>query len=95
MLKGHVSSRSQVALPKVVREQLGLGGGSPPDRQGRGGEVILRKAPARIWREWEAGLRQSGGEPQWGIAQLNLARPRSQNDMAKAFLSPPNRTYPP
>jgi len=53
MLKAHVSSRGQVALPKAVREQLGLEEGASLTVRVVGDEVILRKAPAGSWREWE------------------------------------------
>ena len=53
MLKAHVSSRGQVALPKAVREQLGLEEGASLTVRVEGDEVILRKAPAGSWRQWE------------------------------------------
>jgi len=59
MLKAHVSSRGQVALPKAIREQLGLGEGTSLTVRVKGDEVILRKAPAGSWREWEGRLKGS------------------------------------
>ena len=59
MLKAHVSSRGQVALPKAVREQLGLGEGTSLTVRVEGDEVILRKAPAGSWREWEGRFKGS------------------------------------
>lgn len=59
MLKAHVSSRGQIALPKSVREQLGLGEGTSLSVRVEGDEVILRKAPAESWREWEGSLKGS------------------------------------
>jgi AbrB family looped-hinge helix DNA binding protein len=59
MLKAHVSSRGQVALPKAVREQLGLGDGVCLTVRVEGDEVILRKAPAGSWREWEGRFKGS------------------------------------
>jgi AbrB family looped-hinge helix DNA binding protein len=59
MLKAHVSSRGQVALPKAVREQLGLGEGVSLTVRVEGDEVILRKAPAGSWREWEGRFKGS------------------------------------
>ena len=53
MLKAHVSSRGQVALPKAVRDQLGLKEGACLSVRVEGEEVILRKAPVGSWREWE------------------------------------------
>jgi AbrB family looped-hinge helix DNA binding protein len=59
MLKAHISSRGQVALPKAVREQLGLGEGTSLSVRVEGDEVILRKAAAEGWREWEGSLKGS------------------------------------
>ena len=53
MLKARVSSRGQLALPKEVRDQLGLGEGTSVTVRVEGDEVILRKAVAGNWREWE------------------------------------------
>jgi len=53
MLKAHVSSRGRVALPKAVRHQLGLEEGASLTVRVEGDEVILRKASAGSWREWE------------------------------------------
>ncbi len=59
MLKAHVSSRGQVALPKAVRDQLGLEEGTSLTVRVDGDEVILRKAPAGSWREWEGRFKDS------------------------------------
>lgn len=59
MLKAHVSSRGQIALPKEVREQLGLGEGASLSVRVEGDEVILRKASTSSWRDWEGRLRGS------------------------------------
>jgi AbrB family looped-hinge helix DNA binding protein len=59
MLKAHVSSRGQVALPKEVREQLGLGEGTSLTVRVAGDEVILRKAPAGSWKDWEGRFKGS------------------------------------
>jgi AbrB family looped-hinge helix DNA binding protein len=53
MLKARVSSRGQLALPKEVRDQLGLGEGASLTVRVEGDEVILRKAVTGNWREWE------------------------------------------
>jgi len=59
MVKAHVSSRGQVALPKEIRERLGLGEGTTLTVRVDGDELILRKAPASSWREWEGRLKGS------------------------------------
>jgi len=59
MLKVHVSSRGQVALPKEIREQLGLEEGASLIVRVEGDEVILRKAPAGSWRKWESRFKGS------------------------------------
>jgi AbrB family looped-hinge helix DNA binding protein len=59
VLKARVSSRGQLALPKEVRDQLGLGEGTSVTVRVEGDEVILRKVVAGNWREWEGRLRGS------------------------------------
>jgi AbrB family looped-hinge helix DNA binding protein len=59
VLKARVSSRGQLALPKEVRDQLGLGEGTSVTVRVEGDEVILRKAAAGNWREWEGRFRGS------------------------------------
>jgi AbrB family looped-hinge helix DNA binding protein len=59
MLKARVSSRGQVALPKAVRDQLGFGEGTCLTVRVEGDEVILRKAAAGSWREWEGRFKGS------------------------------------
>jgi len=59
MLKAHLSSRGQVALPKAVRQQLGLEEGASLTVRVEGDEVILRKASAGSWREWEGRFKGS------------------------------------
>jgi AbrB family looped-hinge helix DNA binding protein len=59
MLKARVSSRGQLALPKEVRDQLGLGEGVCLTVRVEGDEVILRKAVTGNWREWEGRFRGS------------------------------------
>ena len=60
MLKARVSSRGQVALPKAVRDQLGLGEGASLTVRVQGDEVILRKLNEGSWREWEGCLKGAG-----------------------------------
>jgi AbrB family looped-hinge helix DNA binding protein len=59
MMKAHVSSRGQLALPKEVRDQLGLGEGDCLSVRVEGDEVILRKAVTGNWREWEGRFKGS------------------------------------
>lgn len=59
MLKARVSSRGQLALPKEVRDQLGLGEGACLTVRVEGDEVILRKAVTGNWREWEGRFKGS------------------------------------
>jgi len=59
MLRARVSSRGQLALPKEVRDQLGLDEGTSVTVRVEGDEVILRKAVAGNWREWEGRFRGS------------------------------------
>jgi AbrB family looped-hinge helix DNA binding protein len=59
MLKAHISSRGQIALPKEVRKQLGLEEGTSLTVRVAGDEVILRKAPSGSWRGWEGRLKGS------------------------------------
>ena len=59
MLKARLSSRGQLALPKEVREQLGLGEGSLLTVRVEGDEVILRKALIESWRDWEGRFKGS------------------------------------
>jgi len=59
MLKARVSSRGQIALPKEVRDQLGLGEGTSLTVRVEGNEVILRKAPPGSWRDWEGRFKGS------------------------------------
>jgi AbrB family looped-hinge helix DNA binding protein len=59
MLKARVSSRGQIALPKVVRDQLGLTDGVSLVVTVEGDEVILRKAPDGGWREWDSRFKGS------------------------------------
>lgn len=59
MLRAIVSSRGRVAIPKAVRDQLGLGEGTSLTVRVEGDEVILRKALAGSWREWDGRLKGS------------------------------------
>jgi AbrB family looped-hinge helix DNA binding protein len=59
MLKARVSSRGQLALPKGIRDQLGLGEGTCLMVRVEGDEVILRKAVTGDWRQWEGRFKGS------------------------------------
>jgi len=59
MFKARVSSRGQLALPKEVRDQLGLDEGTSVTVRVEGDEVIMRKAVAGSWREWEGRFKGS------------------------------------
>jgi AbrB family looped-hinge helix DNA binding protein len=59
MLKAHMSSRGQVAIPKAVREELGLEEGASLIVRVEGDEVILRKATTGSWRDWEGRFKGS------------------------------------
>lgn len=60
-----------MALPKEVRDQLGLGEGVRLTVRIEGDEVILRKAPAGSWKEWEGRFKGSN-------LLADLARERSK-----------------
>ena len=59
MLKARVSSRGQLALPKEVRDQLGLDEGASVTVRVDGDEVILRKVVTGNWREWDGRFKRS------------------------------------
>ena len=52
-----VSSKGQIAIPKLVREALNLGAGSRLSLDVRGGQIVLSKEPA--WKK----LRGAGADP--------------------------------
>jgi AbrB family looped-hinge helix DNA binding protein len=54
MLKAKMSSRGQIALPKVIRDQLGLTDGVSMVVTVDGDDVILRKASEGGWRHGTA-----------------------------------------
>jgi AbrB family looped-hinge helix DNA binding protein len=59
-----VSAKGQVALPKEVRQDLGIKEGSRLEVRRRGGEIVLRPLPAPEprgdWRSWRGSLAGSG-----------------------------------
>jgi AbrB family looped-hinge helix DNA binding protein len=59
MLKAKISSRGQIALPKAIRDQLGLTDGVSMVVTVDGDDVILRKAPEGGWRQWDSRFKGS------------------------------------
>ena len=59
MLKAKVSSRGQVALPKEIRDRLGLTEGDRLTVTVEGDAVILRKSVEGGWREWDSRFKGS------------------------------------
>lgn len=59
MLKAKMSSRGQIALPKVIRDQLGLTDGVSMVVTVDGDDVILRKASEGGWRQWDSRFKGS------------------------------------
>ena len=57
MLTAKVSARGQIALPKVVRDQLGLTDGVSVLVAVEGEKVILRKVSEDGWRQWDSLLK--------------------------------------
>lgn len=58
-MKARLSSRGQVALPKAVRDQLGLAEGDRLTVRVEADEVILRKSAEGSWKDWEGRLKGS------------------------------------
>jgi AbrB family looped-hinge helix DNA binding protein len=59
VLKAKISARGQIALPKAVRDQLGLTDGVSVTVSVEGENVILRKAPGGNWRHWDSRFKGS------------------------------------
>lgn len=55
-----VSSKGQIAIPKEIRDELGLSQGSDMVVQIQGDTVVLRKAPKDSWRKWAGRFAGSG-----------------------------------
>jgi AbrB family looped-hinge helix DNA binding protein len=47
-----VSSKGQIAIPKEIRDKLGLSQGSDMVVRIQGDTVVLQKAPKDNWRKW-------------------------------------------
>ena len=75
MLKAKVSSRGQIALPKVIRDQLGLTDGVSMVVTVDGDNVILRKVPEGGWRQWDSRFKGSDL-----LADLAVERRRELED---------------
>jgi len=60
MPKARLSSRGQVALPKAVRDQLGLTEGDRLTVRVEADEIILRKSVEGSWRAWQGRFKGSG-----------------------------------
>ena len=52
-LTARVSSKGRIAIPKPIRDQLGLKAGTDLAVRVEGGEVVLRKVAVDSWRQWE------------------------------------------
>lgn len=57
MVTAKISARGQIALPKAIRDQLGLTDGVSVTVAVEGEKVILRKASEGVWRQWDGRLK--------------------------------------
>lgn len=57
-LTARLSSKGQIAIPKPIRDQLGLAQGTNLTVQVDGDAIILRKM-AGSWRDWQGRFRGS------------------------------------
>lgn len=48
-----VSSKGQIAIPKAVREKMGLKEGTKLSLSVQGRSIVLRRAGLRDWRSWQ------------------------------------------
>jgi len=80
MLKAHLSSRGQLALPKAVRQQLGLQEGASLTVRVEGDEVILRKALAGSWKGWKG--RSKGSDILGDLARSLRKKPANDCRLA-------------
>jgi AbrB family looped-hinge helix DNA binding protein len=55
-----VSSKGQIAIPKEIRDRLGLSRGTDMVVRIQGDSVVLRKAPKDSWRKWAGRFAGSG-----------------------------------
>jgi AbrB family looped-hinge helix DNA binding protein len=58
-LTARVSSKGQIAIPKEVRDRLGLVAGSDVAVRVDGDSVVLTKVRPRSWRKWAGRLRRT------------------------------------
>jgi len=47
-----VSSKGQIAIPKAIREQIGLQEGTRLRLSVEGDSMVLRKYPEEVWEKW-------------------------------------------
>ena len=47
-----VSSKGQIAIPKTIRDQLGLREGTKLQLRVEGRDLVLRKPSTGLWRTW-------------------------------------------
>ena len=57
MLTIKVSSKGQIAIPKLVRERLGLTEGSQLALEIKENNLILHKVSSPSWKKWRGSLR--------------------------------------
>lgn len=60
MIKARMSSKGQIAIPKLVREKLDLREGTEFSLLITGQDVVLRKIVPRDWRRWSGRFLNSG-----------------------------------
>jgi AbrB family looped-hinge helix DNA binding protein len=60
LMRARVSSKGQIAIPKHIRDRLGLKQGVDLTVRVEGNEVILRKVQRGLWRKWSGRLKGSG-----------------------------------
>jgi AbrB family looped-hinge helix DNA binding protein len=55
-----MSSKGQIAIPKPLRDKLGLSEGTDVLLRVEGDEIVLRKIPGDSWRKWEGRFAGAG-----------------------------------
>ena len=56
-MTARVSSKGQIAIPKPIRDRLGLRQGTDLAVRVEGPEVIMRKIDHASWRQWRGRLK--------------------------------------
>ena len=59
MITVRVSSKGQIAIPKAIREQVGLDTGTELAIEIKGQELVIKKIPRHSWRRWRGVLKGS------------------------------------